>query len=162
MPDNLPCPVQATRRPYRYAQPLPCPAASAGCCLPMMQSPRLAMGACLLAIFTTIFASHLPTPLYAVWQQAWGFSSTALTAMFSVYVLGMMLTLLTMGSLSDQIGCRQMVIPGLLFILVGSTLFMFLSNSYHLDVERQITGISSGLVTVAATAAVVDMRLDGN
>lgn len=162
MPDNLPCPVQATRRPYRYAQPLPCPAASAGCCLPMMQSPRLAMGACLLAIFTTIFASHLPTPLYAVWQQAWGFSSTALTAVFSVYVLGVVLTLLTMGSLSDQIGRRQMVIPGLLFILLGSTLFMFASNINHLGVARLITGIGTGLVTGAATAAVVEMMTDGN
>ena len=162
MPDNLPCPVQATRRPYRYAQPLPCPAASVGCCLPMMQSPRLAMGACLLAIFTTIFASHLPTPLYAVWQQAWSFSSTALTAVFSVYVLGVVLTLLTMGSLSDQIGRRQMVIPGLLFILVGSTLFMFASNINHLGVARLITGIGTGLVTGAATAAVVEMMTDGN
>ena len=127
-----------------------------------MHSPRLAMGACLLAIFTTIFASHLPTPLYAVWQQAWGFSSTALTAVFSVYVLGVVLTLLTMGSLSDQIGRRQMVIPGLLFILVGSTLFMFAGNINHLGVARLITGIGTGLVTGAATAAVVEMMTDGN
>src|SRR5690606_19766203 len=162
MPDNLPCPVQATRRPYRYAQPLPCPAASVGCCVPMMQSPRLAMGTCVLAIFTTIFASHLPTPLYAVWQQAWGFSSTALTAVFSVYVLGVVLTLLTMGSLSDQIGRRQMVIPGLLFILVGSTLFMFAGNINHLGVSRLITGIGTGLVTGAATAAVVAIMIDAH
>src|SRR5690606_3836784 len=139
MPDNLPCPVQATRRPYRYAQPLPCPAASVGCCLPVRQSPRLAMGARLLAIFTTVFASHLPTPLYAVWRQALGFSCTALTAVLSVCVLGVVLALLTMASLSVQIGRRQMVIPGLLFILVGSTLFMFAGNVNLLGVAPPIT-----------------------
>ncbi|MEB3733354.1 hypothetical protein ULF88_02625 [Halopseudomonas pachastrellae] len=37
-------------------------------------------------IFTTIFASNVPTPLYAVWQVKMG-SSTALTAVFSIYVL---------------------------------------------------------------------------
>src|SRR5690606_16423649 len=155
MPDNLPCPVRATRRPYRYAQPLPCPAASVGCCLPMMQSPRLAMGACLLAIFTTIFASHLPTPLYAVWQQAWGLSSTALTAVFSVYVLRVVLTLLTMGSLSAHTGRRRSGKPGLLSILGGAARSVFAGDVNHLGVARLIPGIGTGLVTGAATAAEV-------
>ena len=41
-------------------------------------SRRVAMCGALLAIFTTIFASNVPTPLYAVWQVKMGFSSTAL------------------------------------------------------------------------------------
>ena len=86
------------------------------------QTPAAA--ACLLALFTTILASHAPTPLYAAWQQAWGFSSTALTAVFSIYVLGVVLTLLTMGSLSDQVGRRQMLVPGLVFIICGSAVFV--------------------------------------
>ncbi len=120
------------------------------------------MTACLLAIFTTIFASHLPTPLYAVWQQAWGFSSTALTAAFSIYVLGVVTTLLTMGSLSDQVGRRQMLIPGLLFILCGSAAFMLATDIYQLGFARLLTGIGTGLVTGAATAAVVELEPDGN
>ena len=47
-------------------------------------SRRVAMIAALMAIFTTIFASNVPTPLYAVWQAKMGFSSTALTAVFAV------------------------------------------------------------------------------
>lgn len=120
------------------------------------------MVAALLAIYTTILASHMPTPLYAVWQQAWGFSSTALTAVFSVYVLGVVLTLLTMGSLSDQVGRRQMLVPGLLVIIAGSIAFMLASDIYQLGLARLLTGIGTGMVTGAATAAVVELEPDGN
>src|SRR5690606_12839326 len=40
--------------------------------------------------------------------------------------------------------------------------FMFASNINHLGVARLITGIGTGLVTGAATAAVVEMMTDGN
>lgn len=122
----------------------------------------LAMGSCLLAIFTTILASHMPTPLYAVWQQSWGFSDTALTAVFSVYVLGVVLTLLSMGSLSDQLGRRQMLVPGLLSILLGAIAFMLASDIYQLGAARLLTGIGTGMVTGAATAAVIELEPDGN
>lgn len=122
----------------------------------------LALASCLLAIFTTILASHMPTPLYAVWQQAWGFSSTALTAAFSVYVLGVVITLLTMGSLSDQVGRRQMLIPGLVFILCGSAVFMLATDIYQLGLARLLTGIGTGLVTGAVTAAVVELEPNNN
>ena len=122
----------------------------------------LALASCLLAIFTTILASHMPTPLYAVWQQAWGFSSTALTAAFSVYVRGVVITLLTMGSLSDQVGRRQMLIPGLVFILCGSAVCMLATDIYQLGLARLLTGIGTGLVTGAATAAVVELEPNNN
>ena len=121
-----------------------------------------AAAVCLLALFTTILASHVPTPLYAAWQQAWGFSSTALTAVFSVYVLGVVLTLLTMGSLSDQVGRRQMLVPGLVFIIGGSAVFMLAADIYQLGLARLLTGIGTGLVTGAATAAVVELDPDNN
>lgn len=124
------------------------------------QTPAAA--ACLLALFTTILASHVPTPLYAAWQETWGFSSTALTAVFSVYVLGVVLTLLTMGSLSDQVGRRQMLVPGLVFIVCGSIVFLLAGDIYQLGLARLLTGIGTGLVTGAATAAVVELDPDDN
>ncbi|CEA02436.1 major facilitator family transporter [Pseudomonas saudimassiliensis] len=128
----------------------------------LKSSNTLPMAACMLALFTTILTSHMPTPLYAAWQQAWGFSATALTAVFSIYVLGVVITLLTMGSLSDQLGRRQMLIPGLLFIMVGSVIFMLAADIYHLAAARLLTGIGTGLVTGAATAAVVELEPNGN
>ncbi|MCH8504916.1 MAG: MFS transporter [Ectothiorhodospiraceae bacterium] len=118
--------------------------------------------ATILAIFTTIFASNVPTPLYAVWQAEWDFSSTALTAVFSVYVIGVVATLPTMGALSDQLGRRQVLIPGLLFIALGGIVFSLAGNLFGLGAGRLFTGIATGIITGTATAALVELDPDGN
>ncbi len=118
--------------------------------------------ATILAIFTTIFASNVPTPLYAVWQAAWGFSSTALTAVFSVYVIGVVVTLPTMGALSDQLGRRQVLVPGLLFIVLGGLVFSMAGSLLGLGMGRLLTGIATGIITGTATAALVELDPDGN
>ncbi|MBQ0777432.1 MAG: MFS transporter [Pseudomonas sp.] len=122
----------------------------------------LAMIAALLAIFTTIFASNLPTPLYSYWKDQWGFSSTALTAVFSIYVLGVVATLLILGSLSDKLGRRQMMVPGLVFILAGASAFLLATDIYGLGLARLLTGIGTGLVTGAASAALVELEPNEN
>ncbi len=122
----------------------------------------LAMAAALMAIFTAIFASNLPTPLYALWQVRWGFSATALTAVFSIYVLGVVTTLLTLGSLSDKIGRRQLLVPGMLFILAGGVAFLLAESVHGLGIARVLTGIGTGIVTGAATAALVELEPNQN
>lgn len=118
--------------------------------------------ACILAIFTAIFASNVPTPLYAVWQAEWGFSSTALTAVFSVYVVGVVMTLPTLGALSDQVGRRQVLVPGVLFIVIGGLVFALSTNLYGLALGRFLTGLGTGVITGTATAALVELDPDSN
>lgn len=125
-------------------------------------SRGLAMSAALMAIFTTIFASNLPTPLYSVWQAQWGFSAAALTGVFSIYVLGVVSTLLTLGALSDKLGRRQMMIPGLLFIMAGAVTFLLATDIYSLGMARVFTGIGTGIVTGAASAALVELEPNEN
>lgn len=110
-----------------------------------------------LTIFTTIFASNLPTPLYAVWQAEWGFSATALTAVFAVYVLGVLIMLPTAGPLSDLVGRRQMMIPGMIFTVAAGLVFAGATDLYWLALGRFFTGLGTGLVTGAATAALVEL-----
>jgi MFS family permease len=58
-------------------------------------------------------ASAAPTPLYRVYQARWGFSATTLTAVFAVYVLFLLMTVLIFGSVSDHVGRRPVVITAL-------------------------------------------------
>ena len=51
-----------------------------------------------------MYAAAAPTPLYRVYQAKWHFSAATLTAVFAIYVLFLVVTLLTFGSLSDHIG----------------------------------------------------------
>jgi hypothetical protein len=50
-----------------------------------------------------VFASSAPSPLYGVYQQKWRFSATTLTAIFGVYALALIVTLLVVGALSDYV-----------------------------------------------------------
>ncbi|MFZ2289678.1 MAG: MFS transporter [Halopseudomonas yangmingensis] len=129
---------------------------------PAGDSRTLAMTAALLAIFTSILASNLPTPLYAVWQARWGFSSTALTGVFAIYVLGVVSMLLTIGTLSDRLGRRQVLIPGLLFIGGGAVMFLLADGINSLAIARLLTGVGTGLVTGAASASVMELEPNGN
>ena len=51
---------------------------------------------------TLLAASSAPSPLYQVYQAEFGFSSVTLTAIFAVYVLALLLSLLTVGRLSTS------------------------------------------------------------
>lgn len=121
-----------------------------------------AFAATLLTIFTTIFASNLPTPFYAVWQAEWGFSATALTAVFAVYVLGVLLMLPTAGPLSDLLGRRQLMIPGMAFTAAAGLVFAGAADLQWLALGRFLTGLGTGMVTGAATAALIELDSRGN
>jgi hypothetical protein len=45
-----------------------------------------------------------PSPLYAIYQAKLGFSATVLTAIFAVYAVAVLVTVLPAGELSDQGG----------------------------------------------------------
>ena len=61
-----------------------------------------------LALF--LFGASAPSPLYVVYQQRFGFSATTLTAIFAVYALALLITLIPAGALSDQVGRRPVIL----------------------------------------------------
>jgi hypothetical protein len=64
--------------------------------------------------------SSAPTPLYSVYQDTWGFSPITVTVIFGVYAVALLAALLTVGSLSDYVGRR----PVLLVAIVLQALVM--------------------------------------
>ena len=51
--------------------------------------------------------STLPTPLYPLYQQQFGFSEFIVTAIYASYVVGNLTALFALGRLSDQLGRRH-------------------------------------------------------
>jgi hypothetical protein len=47
-----------------------------------------------VAFFTLLLGSNLPTPLYAVYRERFGFSSAVLTLVFATYMVVLVPTLL--------------------------------------------------------------------
>ncbi|SES64761.1 MFS transporter [Pseudomonas graminis] len=101
-------------------------------------------------------ASSAPTPLYHLYQQAWGFSSALLTVIFAVYALSLLATLLVFGSLSDYLGRRPVIFIGLLLEIVSMLLFIAATDVSWLIIARVLQGVATGIATSALGAAMLD------
>jgi MFS family permease len=61
-------------------------------------------------VFFLVFAvAAAPSPLYGVYQAQWKFSAIVLTAVFAIYALFLLVTLLIFGSVSDHLGRRRVI-----------------------------------------------------
>lgn len=56
------------------------------------------------------FQAATPSPLYRVYQAQFHFSAATLTAVFAVYVLVLLVTLMFFGSVSDYLGRRPVIL----------------------------------------------------
>jgi predicted MFS family arabinose efflux permease len=106
-------------------------------------------------------ASAAPTPLYRVYQARWGFSAAALTAVFAVYVLSLLVTVLVFGSVSDHAGRRPVIIAALAADTAASVLFLLAPGVGALFAGRVLQGAAVGLAATAIGAALLDLRPAG-
>jgi hypothetical protein len=83
--------------------------------------PKAATFWILAALFLMLFfASAAASPLYPVYQVQFGFSAATLTAVFAVYVLVLLVTLLFFGTASDYLGRLPVILTALVFSVAGT------------------------------------------
>ncbi len=102
-------------------------------------------------------ASSAPSPLYVVYQQAWGFSAATLTVVFAVYVLGLLGSVLVVGALSDHVGRRPVLAAALALEVVALVLFLLADGVTVLLVARLAQGIATGAAITTLGATLVDL-----
>lgn len=66
-----------------------------------------------ITLMTFMAGSSAPTPLYRLYQQLWQFSPVTLTLIFATYAFTLLGSLLIIGSLSDYIGRRPVIIAAI-------------------------------------------------
>ena len=103
-------------------------------------------------------ASGVPSPLYRVYQERFGFSSGVLTTVFAVYAFALLVSLLVVGALSDHIGRRPVLIGGLLVEAVAMVLFLLATDVGWLMAARVVQGLATGAMTGALGAALLDFQ----
>jgi MFS family permease len=101
-------------------------------------------------------STSAPSPIYPLYLQRWGFSVTMLTVVFAVYVAGLIGALLTVGSLSDQLGRRPVLVASLLVAAAGTAIFWTAGGVYSLVIARVVQGIATGTATGALAAGLVE------
>ncbi|MCZ8377473.1 MFS transporter [Mycobacterium sp. CPCC 205372] len=137
MSDNAPAvpsaPTDSTPRAGRFALPL------------------LAYAFAAIMVGTT-----LPTPMYALYAERMHFAVLTTTVIYATYAGGVLFALLAFGRWSDAIGRRPMLLAGVVFAVVSAAVFLVADSVPVLLVGRVLSGLSAGIFTGTATAAVIE------
>jgi hypothetical protein len=112
--------------------------------------------------FLVFVVAAAPTPLYGVYQAEWKFSAIVLTAVFSIYAVFLLLTLLIFGSVSDHLGRRRVISVALFVNTLVCALFLTAHGVAQLFVARAVQGVAVGLATGATGAALIDLQPEGS
>ncbi|MFK0024830.1 MFS transporter [Streptomyces sp. NPDC090798] len=125
-----------------------------------MDGDRQGWRQCLLsgAVFAVCMAgTTLPTPLYGLYQEKFGFSELTVTVVYAVYAFGVIGVLLLTGNSSDAVGRRPLLLWGLAFSAASAVCFLCATGLGWLYAGRLLSGLSAGLFTGAATAYVMEL-----
>jgi MFS family permease len=104
-----------------------------------------------------ILGTAVPAPLYAIYQRQWHFSAGILTLIFAVYAVAVLATLLLAGRASDQAGRKPVMAAALCFSAASTVSFILADGPGWLYPARILSGVSAGLMTGTATAALTEM-----
>jgi MFS family permease len=109
------------------------------------------------AFLVNMVGTTLPTPLYPIYERTIGFSGLMVTVIFAVYAVGVIAALLLFGALSDQVGRRRAMLPGLALSAASAVIFLLAHGLAPLFAGRVLSGLSAGIFTGTGTAALTDI-----
>jgi MFS family permease len=119
--------------------------------------PTVAFAGAGLAFAALYLAAGAPTPLLVVFERQWGFPASVLTIAFAAYALGLLAALLVVGSLSDYLGRRPVLVVALVVELAAMLTFVFAPNIGWVITARIVQGIATGAASSAFTASIVEL-----
>jgi MFS family permease len=129
-------------------------------------TPRLrnavALSVVAVELAVMFVGATLPTPLYPLYREAFGFGGVTLTLIFAVYVIGNLAALLIFGRLSDQIGRRRATLPAIAVALASTLVFALAQGTAWLFAARVLSGFATGLAAGAATAWIAELQPRGD
>src|SRR5437868_9003627 len=101
--------------------------------------------------------ANLATPLYAVYATKFAFSNLVLTSVFATYAFVLVPALILFGRVSDRFGRRPVILAGLGTACGGLILFAAAQSEAWLYGARALQGLAVGMISGAATAALVEL-----
>lgn len=118
---------------------------------------RLAFALAAAAFVVTMMGTTLPTPLYPLYEGRFEIAPVWIPVIFAVYALAVIAGLLFFGRLSDEIGRRSVLYAGLILSAASAVVFLFSNSIGPLFIGRTLSGLSAGIFTGTATAALIEL-----
>lgn len=127
-----------------------------------MQSRLSAYAWVCFSMCVGVMGTALASPLYPLYQQAWGLQPSHITQIFVTYMLGALISLLFLGRLTNLFGFLKVLRLGLIVMTVGVIGSALSWNAWSLGVSRFIIGLASGLVTTSASIGMTQLNNKGD
>jgi MFS family permease len=124
---------------------------------PVTLTGTAAIAAVATMVGVSFAGSTLVTPLYVIYEQAFGFSKITLTLIYAVYVVGNLAALLLFGRVSDRIGRRPTASGALAVCVAGTLAFLFARGIAALFIARMLIGLGVGVGAGAGTAWLAEL-----
>jgi MFS family permease len=118
--------------------------------------PGFAFAFVAYAFAAIMVGTTLPTPIYALYAERMHFAVLTTTVIYATYAGGVLFALLVFGRWSDALGRRPVLLAGVGFALASAGVFLVAESVPVLLVARVLSGLSAGLFTGTATAAVIE------
>jgi MFS family permease len=102
--------------------------------------------------------SNLPTPLFPIYAEHYGFGSATVTLLFGSYVAVLIPALLFVGTLSDRVGRRPLLVSGIAITVLSSIAFAAARSVGWLFAGEMIYGIGAALVMSCVSVAIRELH----
>lgn len=110
------------------------------------------------AMCVGVMGTALASPLYPLYQQAWGLRPSDITQIFVVYMFGALASLLFLGRLTQRHGFLAILRVGLTLMTAGVVLSALAWNATVFMLARLMIGLASGMITTSASIGMVQAR----
>jgi MFS family permease len=111
--------------------------------------------------FVTMVGTTLPTPLYPIYEKSFGIAPQLIPVIFAAYAVTVIAGLVLFGKASDEMGRKPMLLVGLALSAASAVAFFVAHSVTLLFVGRVLSGLSAGIFTGTATAALVELLGEG-
>jgi MFS family permease len=110
------------------------------------------------ATFTSVYLSAgALMPLLVTYKNRWDLSAAVITLTFAVFAVGFLVAVLTLGSLSDHVGRRPVLLTAMLIQLTANLMFLYGESIGWVMAARIVQGFATGAATAAFTAALIEL-----
>jgi MFS family permease len=120
-------------------------------------SAGVALSGAAIAFTSLYLAAGALTPLLVDYREQWKFPAALLTLAFAVYAIGFLAAVLTLGSLSDHVGRRPVLVGALVIQLASNVVLLVAPDIGWVIAGRILQGVAAGAATSAFTAALVEL-----
>jgi predicted MFS family arabinose efflux permease len=109
------------------------------------------------AFVVAMLGTTMPSALYPIYSAEWGWSRLTTTVVFATYAVGVLASLVLLGDLSDRIGRKRVLVPGLVAAALSAVCFLLADGLTLVLVGRLLSGLCAGIFTGTATATLVEL-----